>query len=663
MISPKLWIRYSIDGKPRSDKLLIDLLNQDSFLLPDPVGEYFKKISFDLEIPSSQDVSISAESGEKLERTRGNCYRLVVERAHGGIVGSRRVSLRITQNKTIYPIQIVIPIQPEHLKLEQFHTMLDDISHWIFFSLSAPVSQEIGFADRFSRSLRSQHVLLDLISKYMIEIKSVLQRIAASPSRKIQKEYYITSQKTYRQNSATVRWLQQNPDDTRALTYRNTSTYDVYENQFILFFLDQLEHRVAFLQLLVERTTEDKERELKREQSYTNHNQIGVLEQQIQEAGNLRAKCLQIIKELQQLRNIEFLRGVSFSASQFHLEFSLTLTQDFNYSRIWGFYEELGRNDAITRLDRVRRFNDALLLLGVKATHQIYEYWTFFAVYSELINLHFFPENEDGLISLITQDVLDPYLKPESSVILKGEKALYGDLAIHLYYDHAYTDRNGREIARPDITIEVRLGREITRFVFDAKYKTYSEAHVEKNSKQEFWHKDFVTLSDRYSKNGVIKNVQGAFLFHINASDKWFENYGGLIQFSERSAWKINAHRFGFIPVVPGNLMPLRTLLTMILLVKLGQTEADVCWTCGSTDVQKEVYTSHRYGTTQENKRVCQKCGNEWWVQHCGCQFPLFKGDFSFQVQHKAIQPHSNCDGYICPGCGKCVCGMSIRDM
>lgn len=341
MTSPKLWIRYSIDGKPWSDRLLIDLLNQDSFLLPDPVGEYFRKIIFNLEIPSSQGAAISAESGEKLERTQSNCYRLFVKRAHGGIVGSRRVSLRITQSKVIYPIRIIIPIQPEHLKLEQFHTMLDDISHWIFFSLSAPVSQEIGSADRFSRSLRSQHVLLDLISKYMIEIKNVLQRIAASPSRKIQKEYYITSQKTYRQNSATVRWIQQNPDDTRALTYRNISSYDVYENRFILFFLDQLEHRVAFLQLLVEHTIEDKERELKREQSYINHNQIGVLEQQIKEAGNLKAKCLQIVKELQQLRNIEFLRRVSFSASQFHLEFSLTLTQDFNYSRIWGFYEEL----------------------------------------------------------------------------------------------------------------------------------------------------------------------------------------------------------------------------------------------------------------------------------------------------------------------------------
>ncbi|HOT92454.1 MAG TPA: DUF2357 domain-containing protein [Anaerolineae bacterium] len=666
MVAPVLWLRYSIDNRTWSKQSTIDLAAQDFYLLPDVVGEYFKRIEF--EVKSKTPIRVSNVVGAQLQLQNSNRFSLVVTQDQSGLTGIRRLHLEVTENGRNYPLRIILPIYPEHLEIEQFHTMLDDISHWIFFEIASPVTLDIGYTDRFTRSLRSQQAVLDLMSKYIGEIEEILQRIAVSPRRQIKKEYYLTSRDPKRQDPVTARWSQQNPSDTHNKAFRNVSSYDVYENRFVLFFINQLEQRLAFLHHLADLSAKDKEKEIRKERSYNNSHQLEILEKQKQEAVAFGDRCLDLSRRLQLLRSIEFLKGVDFTPSQFRLNFSLALTQDFNYSRIFQFYQELGRDKAIERLDRVKTFTDALVSLGVKATHQIYEYWTFFAIYNELISLHFYPQNEDDITDMINNDVLNPYLRPGAMITLIGEKSLYPDITIRLCYDKAYL-RGAKEVARPDIVMEIWWKRQLRAcFVFDAKYKTYTD-QTGKNSVKWFWERnreekgDFFKISVLYQDGkfipgGVIDKSRGAFLLHINTQDKWFENYGAIVQMSENGSWERNAHRFGFIPVVPGKLMTLRTLLSMIFLIKL-EIDADICWTCSSTDVRKEVYHS-QYGTEKENRRICQKCGHEWWIQRCSCGFPLFKGNFSFQIQHQELQPSSKCNGYICPGCGKCVCGATI---
>lgn len=666
MTNPVLWLKYSIDNETWSKWSTIDLVAQDYYLLPDVLGEYFSSMNF--EIRSQTPISVNNLVGAKIQAIDSRRFFLRVFRNQSGLTGRISIQLDITDNGVIYPLRIIIPIHPEHLEIEQFETMLDDISHWIFFEVASPVVWDIGYNDRFIQSLRSQQAILGLISKYITEIEDILHMIAVSPRRQTKKEYYLTSDDQKQQDSVTLRWNQQHHSNIYNKAFRNVSSYDVYENRFILFFIHQIDQRLALLHKLASLDVNDKEKEIRRERTYGNIRRMEAIQRQKQEIVAIVDKCLDLSHHLQILRNFDFLKDVDLIPSQFRLEYSLALTQDFGYSRIFQFYQKLGYDKAIERLDRVKRFRDALVSLGVKATHQIYEYWTFFAIFNELIALHFLPQNDDDIINMINDDVLNPYLRSGAMITLLGDEKLYHQMRIHLYYDKAY--RNGvREVARPDIVMEVwHSGRLEACFVFDAKYKTYTD-EFGKNSTKWFWegdmedNGDFFKISVLYQDNkhisgGVIDKSRGAFLLHTNAKDEFFENYGAIVKVSKDGSLQKNAHRFGYIPVLPGSLMTIRTLLSMIFLVKL-QIDADICWTCGSTDVHKEKYHS-KYGTENENKRICQKCGHEWWIQHCMCGFPLFKGNFSFQVQHRRLQSNSSCTSYICPGCGKCRCGATI---
>jgi len=661
--STVIWLKYPVEGKHPSKQVAIDLATQDTFILPKPLGEFYRSVSFIIKVKPGTQVEASEGSLTPLGNRR---YRLTIERGHRGMTGARRLHLSFRIDAETYPLQITLPIYPEHLTVEQFHCMLDDMSHWVFSALASPIKLDIGHTERFTSVLRSQQIILDLIGKRIDELGEILQRIAVAPRKQIRKQYYPVAHSAGRQDAVTVRWMARNPADSRTLAFRNVSSYSVYENRFVLFFISQLERRLVFLQRIADRTVREKEKEIKDEKRYHNIDRVRDLEKQRQEASGFGEKCLELRNRLHRFRNLEFLRGVAFDPNQFCLNYPLALTQDFNYSRVFTFYRELGREKGIERLDRLRGFVEGLLSVGVEATSKVYEYWIFFAIYNELLRLHFHPEGEDELLQVIDSDLLTPRLKPGSSVTLTGDKVLHGSMQIRLYYEREYGKRrDGRPKACPDVTMEVwRSKHLVARFIFDAKYKDYADP-TGKNSEKGFYN-DLSQVATKYQDGrlvsvGVIDKSQGAFLLHVNTYDDWFENYGAFIQRSRNGPWKRNAYRYGFVPVVPGNLKPLRTLLAMLFLIKL-QADLDICWMCGSTDVRKEVYHS-QYGTIKENRRICQRCGHEWWVTPCSCGFPLPKGEFSFTLQHKSVQPSSPCTGYFCPGCGKCVCGASIEQV
>ncbi len=648
----KVQLRYSVDKEPWSRYSRVDLtVGENHYFFP-PVHEYFNSINLDIDILTKQKVSMIPIEGLK-EFHPGKRYQLIITRDGGGRTGIRRIRLGFRTNRTTYFLKIILPLHPDNLQQEHFQAMLDDISHWIFFELAASVKLDVDYTNKYSQALRSQQVILDLIKKRMTEVEVILQQIALSPKHRIIKEYYRTTNPFERQDATTLRLANRNFDDSRTFAFHNISSYDVYENRFILFFFHQLERRLAFLQRVADRTIEDIEDKITQEKGWGNSIEIENLKHQKQEATHFSQECQELRSRLFILHGFKFLKDVNFTPNQFRFSYSLVLTQDFNYGRIFTFYQELTRQEEIKRLDRIRDFTEGLISLGVKATWQIYEYWVFFALYQVLLELHFYPQNQDDLLQIIKSDILTPGLESGKFVTLIADRQIYGDLTVLLYYEKSYKSRHGREVACPDITMEVRQGRDIKRFLFDAKYKTYTQQKG-LGSKADFWETDFKTISTKYGPKGSIEQSEGAFLFHTNTQDLEFENYGAFVQKEEGGTWYANNHQYGFIPVVPGNSTSLKMLLAMIFLVKL-EKRPRVCWLCGSTNI--------RWDGEPKSWRKCLNCENEWSENHCGiCGFsPIYRGRFTFHFQHKDLQESSRCGYSICPKCGNCgKCKVSI---
>lgn len=657
MSSPLLRLQYSIDSRPFSSPETIDLAERDVYWMPEPLGEFYKEVSFLIEVPQSTEVKADDAPIRRLSATR---YSVVLSMNHSGMVGVRRLSLRIQAGQITYPLDIVMSISPAGLTEEQFSSMLSDIRHWMFFSLSSPVTQDIGYTDRFDTALHSHVAVLELIGQRIEEIEAAIFLMAGAPRSRIQKRHFVTHVPNNQIDPEAIRWSARHPGDLKSLDSINATSYDIYENQFVVFFLEQLKRRLVFFEAAASRTIQQKELEIRNARRYRSGNtsttEENRLEGQRRKACALREKSGSLRSRLDKLRQLEFLREVTFIPSHFQLTYSLALTQDFTYSRIFALYLELGRDENIKRLDRVMDFVHRLSTLGVEATNQIYEYWTFLAVFNELMRLHFKPKDGEDLLQMIASDTLEPRFQKERAVTFVGDRDLHGDMKLKLHYNLSY----GNDAARPDITLEVSRQRQVTRFLFDAKYKNYTDASG-LNSVEHFWNEDFKQFSSKYQApeaGGKIDHSSGAFLFHTNTRDKWYENYGAVVQNAKGGPWVFNAHRYGFIPVVPGALTQLRTLLAMIFMVKL-QIGFDMCWACGSTEVEKQTYTSQD-GVERPNKRHCPRCDNEWWQNNCSCGFPLYKGEFHFQVKHNRIDPGSKCQGNICPGCGRCVCGQQV---
>ena len=614
------------------------------------LGEYVGQIMFELEITSGHKVEVFLY-GHRL-KPKNNRFQIPIRKKEDkGRVGIRRLPIQIRTNEVGYTLNVDFPLDAAHLTKKQFQEMLDDISHWIFFELASSVKVEIDYSNKYSKALRSQQTIFNLIKMRMPEIETIIQQISLSPRQEIRKEYYPTSKTAVRYNPTTLRLASRSADETRSFTYRNRISYNVYENRFILFFFDQLKQRLFFLQEAVKRTIKDIENDIQLTEIYSDsERQVEELKRQLQEAKEFLIDSRKLLKHFEQLESIKFLRSTLFLPEHFTLSYSLGLTQDFNYGRIFSFYQELALQEDIKQLDIVRNFKKGLLSLGVKRTSKLYEYWTFFAVYKTLIELHFYPENDSGLLNIIKSDTLIPRLEAGKSIRFFDKDRLYEGIRIHLFYDKVYYNKKtGKENARPDITMEVWDGRVRKRFLFDAKYKNWDDGNAKSvNSKKKFWESDIKTVK-KYSLPKLISDSEVAFLFHTNTSDPWFENYGAFIQDKENGKWRINSHKYGFIPVVPGETIHLRTLLAMIFLVKL-EKRPKICFACGSTDIE------------DLGKRIiCNVCHYEWQTSYCGlCRYePLYRSrEFNFQPYCK------KCGLSICPKCGKCFgCRININEI
>jgi hypothetical protein len=656
MAGPYLWI--SCANRKEGP---INLAMRSSFFLPNIDEEFFGtlKLRLDIEAQGASKFNIVRTEGVQRESlsqlANGFRAQIKLEQNWAGKVGHVTTQFLIQIDDRSYPFDLILGLDPANLQREQYEVMLRDIAYWIFFSLSTDVERPIGLGDRPETSLRPAVVLFELLQRQVIELSEILERIARSPQYKISKQYYPASKsKVKRFDSRSLRWEATHPErsQSQSLDFDTELSYAVSENRFLCFFLQTLHGRVSFLSQIVERTIQDIVDSLRKERQYPESSRVPELEQELSKAKKIMEGCEDSLGRIRTMQNIDFLRKVHFTPGQFRLNYSLALTQDFNYSRAFALYRQLGSEGIMKRLDWEIQFSEELASLGVKKTARIYEYWAFLSVYKVLQEMQFYPEDDESLEGLIKVDVLNPRFQSGQYIKLVGEDTVYSGLEVILYYDWSFGNSYGQKkyAPRPDITLEFRKhGRDKLRIALDAKYKSY-EDRVEKKDIQQ---------CEKYLRK--IEECQGAFLLHVSPDHK---NYGAFMKGSD-GKWEPKAHRYGYIPLIPGpggNLSSLRILIGMILVVKMG-IELDICWACGSDDVEIETYCT--WDGREKDKRVCQQCGNEWWINMCRREghtpFPLFKGDISFQVKHKGCPQGKG--NYFCPSCGKCLCGAHVSDV
>ena len=448
--------------------------------------------------------------------------------------------------------------------------MLEDISHWLHTSLHRRTEHELTPETRNStdNSLKADLETFYRVRRHVNRLEDILQRINSAPEEEIRKVYKQTRSDSPREDSRTLRWNEARSGAPESLTYDSTRTFDVYENRFILFVL----HRLDQLLLTVENSavkTEEKLAGALRETKRL-YRQGDRDESQLHDAKKDHQKSQEVLDEISnlrdQLRKMErypFLREVSYDPSQFQISFSLTLTQNINYSQVFSVYRNLRQDSRLRRLSEISQFVEGISSLGVQRTWQVYEYWTFFATYKTLLELGFSEDAEEGIIGMIDQETLTPGLKSGERMILRynpperesdqdmGEIDLSG-LKLHLWYEKSFWNgrsKQGNPVARPDITVEVYHGRYLVgRFILDAKYKT---KEVSKNGSFSEARRQARKHQAKVA-SGVIEDGMGAFFLHIDEDEK---------DFDAMRCMKGDKRWLGHIPVLPGDINDLKVLL------------------------------------------------------------------------------------------------------
>ncbi|MCS3953371.1 restriction endonuclease-like protein [Salinibacter ruber] len=543
------------------------------YIFPEPLSEY-ERYNVILNIESDGPPLRVRKIGDdkiyeirKINETKIKYERELSKEARQGVAKDR---IHITIGSTTYRLSILLPLKGEDLNRQQYDLMLEDISHWLHTSLHRRTEHELApeTQDSTDKSLKADLETFYRVRRHVNHLKDILKRINSAPEEEIRKVYKQTRSDSPREDSRTLRWNEVRSGVPESLTYDSTRTFDVYENRFILFLL----HRLDQLLLTVENSAEKTEEKLadtlrKTERLY---NQGGRDKSQVNDARKDHQKSQEILDEISNLRDqirrmerYPFLREVSYDPSQFQISFSLTLTQDINYSQVFSVYRNLRQDSRLRRLGEISQFVERISSLGVQRTWQVYEYWTFFATYRTLLELGFSEDTEDGIIGVIDQETLTPGLKSGECVTLRydpddgeshqdmGESALSG-LNLRLCYEKSFWNgrsKQGNPAARPDMTVEVYHGRYLVgRFILDAKYKTkeVSENGSFRGAKKQ------AQRHQAKEASGVVEEGMGAFFLHIDADEKDFD-YVRCTEGDKR--WS------GHIPVLPGDINDLKVLL------------------------------------------------------------------------------------------------------
>lgn len=547
------------------------------YVLPKSLKEHRRyKVELTLETTdgSSLEIHLQSEDAEVEQLGPSRCrYQRSLYGKRQGVVKDH---LTIIIAQTSYQLSVLLPLEGDALDGHRYDMMLDDISHWLHSSLYRRAEHETVLDTREGEddSLKATIETFYRLQDYVGDLRRALTRISRSPKEKINKKYQKTHETAPRQDAKTLRWNETRSGTPTSLTYRPNQTFDLYENRFILFVLDHLEQLLATVERSAVRTQDDladaRQDTLKLfEQDKREKKQLEDARQRHKRSQKIVEKVLRLRRQIQKMRQYPFLREVSYDPSQFRISFSLALTQDINYSRIFGLYRSLRSDSRLRPLSKISQFVEKISSLGVQRTWQVYEYWVFFATYDALVGCGFEEKKENGIVEMIDHQSLTPGLIEEDSVSLQNKESqvFHGGKSkyINLCYEKKFSKVFGESEAhdsKPDVTIEGYRTSESKsrrdtlqfRFVLDAKYKPLQK--VDKSKIQQY--------QSRRAEGDISKGV-GAFLVHPNPES---EDLDKSALMDGHKKWG------GHIPALPGSTGHLEHLVSLSLRDRLRRLDS-----------------------------------------------------------------------------------------
>jgi hypothetical protein len=501
---------------------------------------------------------------------------------------------------------------------------------------------ELQFLTFYDRQLQEIGQCLD-------DLKATLAEIEQAPQRTVVKQYHLkTEMRVHRIDGRTIRWRAIHGAQTqgRVQTYTNIESYDVYENQFIVYVLNRLQRYLVGLTdsftHSVDQKIEDVSRRIRDWESYGEiEGEKGIEERRIfkkQQLGNLRNLKAQLevieqervpryrfdtdtfLRRIDELLQLPFLFEVRPSLT-FTVEPTLVLLRDPGYNAVYEGYRHIQQT---LQLDERQQIESLLERVPIERTSKLYEYWVFLQVYVELRRMGF----GDAEGSLDIQSLVDKNtfrLKPNTCLHLLGDPASYTyrekTVEACLFYERRFGPTDSFS---PDIFIEFTLGS-AKAMVMDAKYRCYDAPGC-----PEYEHDVTYTAYHRYKRlerysgiddqwievkgiGDLRSQIAASFVVHSHPDEERFLDYGSAGHSNE----------YGAIPLVPEepvfNLTNLRRLLKMFMRMHLHLF--DICWSAmhsrpvKATPIQE---LGGEYREWWEWEYRCPVCGNRWWVNHCG---------------------------------------------
>lgn len=293
------------------------------------------------------------------------------------------------------------------------------------------------------------------------------------------------------------------------------------------------------------------------------------------------------------------------------------------YTKIKSFYED--NNFELNNLEDEE--------LNLKEVYDIFEIWSYFTMIKIMLK-------EQGWIldnKNITRNV-NQYIKKNGSlygfrVRLKHKIKFNNELTLDIVYNKTLTLDNRN--LRPDFTFIITCRNEKKIFYLDAKYHNY----LEKNS---LFIKDIEeTAFEKYydSLKFTEYKSSGSYILHCT-DDHRYINFGHDTNIR---------HRAGSFALTPKNSSYFITWISMLM--EWFFDEYDMCWNCGSTDIDIEEKST--YANKKKYNYTCRNCGSFWVKNHCTCNSSnkLIKHDLPEKQYHK--QSSEKWMVY-CPICGEC---------
>ena len=168
----------------RKGRLLdrLDLSDTDRYLLKSN-NEFYRFVELQLKTATGIPLRVNQiDQDSPVIQVNNSEVKLLISRPSiSGTVGYQTISLEIQVEDTLYPLDLILSIDPASLEQAQYHAMLRDISHWIFFSLSSPIERELRNDSHYDPTLRPVLLLLKLFEERIPTLERVLLIIQSKP--------------------------------------------------------------------------------------------------------------------------------------------------------------------------------------------------------------------------------------------------------------------------------------------------------------------------------------------------------------------------------------------------------------------------------------------------------------------------------------------------